>query len=100
MPLVKGSTHSGVAVSVAMMLRDPQTTAVVMAHETGHYLGLFHTQEGSFRGNSGIYDNIKDTPDDPNGAAANLMNYTVGTSTSLSQGQGYVMRNNPSVRLP
>ncbi len=99
MALAKGTTHSGVAVSLAMFAQDPTTTAVVMAHESGHFLGLYHTQENRMMlGGVGVYDNIADTPDTEAGAGANLMNYTAGTTISLSPGQGFVMRNNPLVK--
>jgi hypothetical protein len=99
MALARGTTHSGVAVSLAMFAQDPATTAVVMAHESGHFLGLYHTQENRMMlGGAAIYDNIADTQDTEAGAGANLMNYAAGTTTSLSAGQGFVMRNNPLVK--
>lgn len=97
-PYAKGSIHSGVAVSTAAFLNDPQQIAVVMAHETGHFLGLYHTQENNLFGGPAIYDNIGDTADDAEGSKANLMYFTAGTDVSLSAGQGFVMHNNPWVR--
>lgn len=98
MPLSKGTIHSGVAVATGILVQDPQTSAVVMAHETGHFLGLYHTQENNlFGGGPSIYDIIEDTPND-SGAQDNLMYFSAGTSTKLTPGQGFVMHNNPWVK--
>lgn len=98
MPLAKGTTHSGVAVSTSAFLNDPATVAVVMAHETGHFLGLYHSQENNMFGGPAVYDNISDTANTASGAQANLMYFSAGTATTLTPGQGLVMRNNPWVK--
>jgi hypothetical protein len=63
--------------------------ARVIAHELGHYLGLFHSVEAD-----GTTDQLEDT------SAANLMYFrpSVAGSTGLSARQGEVMRLHPSVR--
>ncbi len=97
LPYAQGTPHSGVAVSTAFLADEPATAAVVMAHETGHFLGLYHTQENDMFGGGPIYDGIGDTPDD-SGAEANLMYFSAGTDTTLSTGQGFVMNANPWVK--
>ncbi|MBT9556896.1 MAG: hypothetical protein IV100_12750 [Myxococcales bacterium] len=64
----------------------------VMAHECGHYLGLFHSSENS-SGGQGIHDPLPDTEEND---ASNLM-YFAGSGSNLSEGQGFVLRNNPWV---
>lgn len=97
-PYAQGTTHSGVAASTVFLADNPDTFAVVVAHETAHFLGLYHTQENNVFGGDPIYDNISDTPDDAEGARTNLMYFSAESSTSLSDGQGFVMRNNPWVK--
>lgn len=100
MARAKGTTHSGVAVALSMLTNADDRALVVMAHETGHFLGLYHTMEGSsqFDHSATVYDNIKDTPDTARDAARNLMYFTAGTDTTLSPGQGVVMRRSPFVQ--
>ena len=95
-PYAQGTTHSGVAVSTAFFLEQPGSFAIVLAHETGHFLGLYHTEEGSLFGPSGVHDPISDTAESPD-SANNLMYFTVGESTALTPGQGFVMKSNPWV---
>ncbi len=86
-----GTSRSGVAVATAL---DPDPAAIghIMAHETGHYLGLFHTTEIT-----GVSDQIPDTGEGREGAD-NLMFPTVTRgSAQLSDGQGWVLHRNPSV---
>ncbi len=73
-------------------------TSVVMAHEIGHYLGLFHTSEQGGQG----YDPIDDTPQCTSGFPDgcpdldNLMFPLAGTShTKLSDGQIHTIKANP-----
>ena len=79
--------------SVAEQVNWRFVAALVIAHETGHYLGLFHTVEFAPTGGADTYDNITDTLDTPAAAQNNLMFGAVGTSTTLTPGQGFVMRN-------
>jgi hypothetical protein len=86
-PLSTGSTNSGVAVAFAPAAGDPKILAHVMAHEGGHWLGLFHTSEIT-----GTADQLDDTPD---GMAGNtfLMYPAVGGGTTISPSQGNVLLN-------
>lgn len=56
---VGGTSKSGVVVTAADVLDDPDTTARIMAHEGGHFVGLFHTTEKD----GAKSDPISDTPE-------------------------------------
>lgn len=90
--LEPGTVRSGVAVATGL---DPNPAAIghIMGHETGHFLGLYHTQE--FFG--GITDQIPDTPTGF-ANADNLMFPTVTDApASLSPGQGAVLHLNAAI---
>ena len=117
-PAIHGTGHSGVVVSFdpTIVGTGPDSARVVgqiMAHEIGHYLGLFHTREretpcvagtGPTAGNPcapfGGEDVVADTAYDD---GENLMWFALGGAdgrtfnTALSLGQGFVMRRNPVV---
>lgn len=104
-----GTSKSGVIVSAVDYSTAPQDVGKIMAHEGGHFLGLFHTTE---RGGS-THDPIGDTPECPpsndtdgNGVmntaecqgkgAENVMWWTLTSGTaSFSADQGWVLRGNP-----
>lgn len=92
-PRVHGEVTSGVAVafSESVVGTDPQLLGSVIAHEFGHFLGLFHTRESSLTGAYGGEDTIADT--DPTDLS-NLMYWSVGSSgnTTLTPGQGFVLK--------
>ena len=118
-PAIHGTGHSGVVVAV-----DPAVVGVgsdagrivgqIMAHEIGHYLGLFHTRERSAPCSPGTgptptnscapfggEDVIPDTQADD---GANLMWYSVGGADGrtfnidLTSGQAFVLRRSPVVQ--
>ena len=94
---VQGTAKSAVFVSLQDVSGQGGPSAEVgfgqvMAHECGHYLGLYHSSELSF-GPQGIHDPIPDTAEND---MDNLMYYS-GAGTTLSDGQGFVLRNNPWV---
>ena len=72
--------------------------ARVMAHEMGHFLGLFHTTESS-----GAVDFIDDTTACPASGCTNatekyLMHWqAINGATVLTNGQGLVLRGHPLV---
>lgn len=53
-----GTGASGIAIATDMMLGEPQQLGRTLAHELGHYLGLFHTSER----NGEVLDPFDDTP--------------------------------------
>jgi len=81
--------------------------ALTMAHEVGHYLGLFHVRErlpacttsGQMDCSPwGGVDPIADTPTDETNAARYIMYWlAVGGNELLSPTQGLVWRRNPLV---
>lgn len=77
--------HAGVVVSAesACNLNLPN----VVAHEVGHFLGLFHTGELD-----GTMDNISDTEWEPE----NVMSQS-GYGREFTEGQGFVMRRHANV---
>lgn len=109
-PGVYGTLQSGVVVGWETTLGRRDLLAQTMAHECGHYLGLWHTVENvserppcTMSGQQdcslfGGVDPISDTPTNAS-AASYLMHWvTNGTNSVLSAGQGRVMRGFPVVR--
>lgn len=96
-PWVRGSLRSGVAVATGPFGGDAQRLGVVLAHELGHFLGLYHTKENDLFGGPEVYDAISDTPEDDR-ASDNLMYFLAADSTWLSDGQASVVRASPWTR--
>ncbi len=102
-----GTSKSGVVINAADLDASPDEIALIMAHEGGHFLGLFHPTEKDLTG----VDPLDDTPEcsdsDGDGAltsaecagsgAENVMWPTaqVGTATTFSADQGWVVARNP-----
>jgi hypothetical protein len=109
---VHGTPHSGVAVTLAGYRRSAERVSRTLAHEAGHYLGLFHTTEAE----GTLFDPLDDTPRcerdrDVDGSglldfteclgagAENLMFWASGrTARTLSPHQGFVVRGSPALR--
>ena len=90
-PLWQGTPKSGVAIAIKPVQGAPAQVETTVAHEVGHFLGLFHTSEQSF---TGIHDPLPDTPDND----ASYLMFNTGEGNRLSPWQGRVMRSNPWVR--
>jgi hypothetical protein len=89
-----GDRFAGVVVATAFS--DPQREAdllgITMAHEIGHFLGLFHTVEAN-----GMTDHLSDTGLSDEG---NLMHFlSVAGRDELTPYQGFVMRNHPAMAV-
>ncbi|PIE18184.1 MAG: hypothetical protein CSA66_05020 [Proteobacteria bacterium] len=94
-PLVQGTHRSGVAIAVAEVEGAPAGHDTTMAHEMGHFLGLFHTSEQSLGGLiPAIHDPLPDTPENDE----TYLMFNTGAGSLLSPWQGRVMRSNPWVR--
>lgn len=112
-PSVQGLPHGGVAVALAFLQQDPHTFAETIAHEGGHYLGLYHLSERDGK----AHDPLLDTPEcaaqlDQNGDAIvdgyecygsgddYLMFWTPGgrPQRTLSPEQKWVLLRNPAVQ--
>jgi hypothetical protein len=96
LPLHVGGPRGGVALSLALQPGGQDRLGPVMAHEMGHFLGLFHTSEPAVSGQDRLHDDLSDTAqDDP----ANLMYWSPGEqSTALSPQQAQILRTSPWVR--
>jgi hypothetical protein len=90
--------RGGVVVAASFLVDEPERFSLAVAHELGHLMGLFHTQEND-RFGADLFDHIADTPDD-DGARENLMFFDVSRieEASLSAGQGQVLQAMPLVR--
>lgn len=109
---VHGTSKSGVVVSAADLASAPTDVGRIMAHEGGHFLGLFHTTEKD----GSRFDPLDDTPEcgtenDANGdgtmntvecaadGSDNMMWWTLTPDTATtSDDQGFVLRSNPVAR--
>jgi hypothetical protein len=108
---LNGTSKSGVIVTAADLVVAPDDVGRIMAHEGGHFLGLYHTTERD----GARFDPIGDTPEcDPSkdanangemnstecaGAGAeNIMWWTLTTGdASFSGDQTWVLARNPAV---
>ena len=102
---IAGPKLNGTAVSGAMSVYDgfsPSLVGLIAAHEIGHFLGLYHTVE-----QGGAHDFVDDTADCPaSGTDAVcttvggglLMHWQAVGGTTLTVGQGRVLRSHPLLR--
>lgn len=105
-PGINGTVASGVVASWDNTGGRTDLLGAVLAHEVGHYLGLWHVRErldpctATGQMDCSIWggvDNIADTPT-TTAAQQYLMYWTTnGTNERLSPGQGRMMRLNPMV---
>ena len=93
--LSPGTARSGVAIATKEQTDIPASIETTVAHEVGHYLGLFHILEDNFGGLfPTVYDPLPDTPEENN--TDWLMHFN-GAGIKLSPWQGIVMRSNPVI---
>ncbi len=88
-PGVHGTGSSGVVMSVALF-DSPQQLGRALAHELGHYLGLFHPREAD----DVTLDPLGNTPNE----ATNLMFRTATGGQSLTDAQRSVLAESPLLR--
>lgn len=108
-----GTVSSGIVITGEMLgktfdfrgqqVNGNRMTGQVLAHEMGHFLGLFHTSEQGGRG----YDPLDDTQKCTNGFPEdcpdlkNLMFPLAGPDhTQISPGQSWVVKVNPLTKQP
>jgi hypothetical protein len=96
-PWSSSTPSSGVVVAGTWLDTNPDRFAVTLAHELGHWLGLFHTQEND-RFGAALYDNIDDTAEAP-GSRANLMFFDVSRidDEALTAGQSRTLQRGATV---
>ena len=89
---LQGSGRSAVLIALEEVSGDSEVPGIghTMAHEVGHYLGLFHSSELPFLG---LHDPLPDTPENDQ---QNLMFFS-GLGDQLTPQQTTVLRNNPWV---
>ena len=86
---------AGVVVATSFSEDEPSRDllGLTMAHEIGHFLGLFHTSEAA-----GFLDNISDTQEEPQ---RNLMHHLSQQGfDQLTEHQGMVVRGHPAGAAP
>jgi hypothetical protein len=96
--LGQGTGRSAVLLRTAAVpdgagLPAPADLGNTMAHEAGHYLGLFHASEQALFGPQ-LHDPLPDTPENDD---QNLMHYN-NLGNTISAQQGAVIRSNPWVQ--
>lgn len=102
-----GTSKSGVVINVANAAASPEQVSLIMAHEGGHFLGLFHPTENDLSGTDPLSDTPECSDSDGDGSltsaecegsgAENVMWPTaqVDTATSFSANQGWVVARSP-----
>jgi hypothetical protein len=92
-PLEVGCDRCGVMFSLQSDPTASKRLGAIMAHEIGHYLGLFHPTEPTGDGSAALHDNLPDTKAED---TDNLMHWAVTEKSSqLTAQQIAVLRISP-----
>jgi hypothetical protein len=111
-PAIMGTRHSGVALTMLGFRDSPKVLGQTMAHEGGHYLGLFHTSESNGTSHDPLpdtgqckasndqdFDGYVTTRECAGKGADNFMFWLADENASLvSPEQGRVLRRNPATK--
>lgn len=111
-PAIQGTPHSGVALTMMGFRDEPDVLGQTMAHEGGHYLGLFHTSESSGTShdplpdtaqckasNDSDFDGYVTTQECAGKGGDNFMFWLASVgSNKVSDEQGRVIRRNPATK--
>jgi hypothetical protein len=100
---IPGNSQSAIAVGTADLATDPEFTAKVIAHEMGHFMGLFHTTEKDFSSTDPLSDTPECTDTDGNGTASSeecpdggYLMFWSAKSVTVSDDQGWVLSRSPA----
>ena len=111
-PAIQGTPHSGVALTMMGFRDSPNVLGQTMAHEGGHYLGLFHTSESGGTShdplpdtaqckasNDSDFDGYVTTQECAGKGSENFMFWLAAEgSNQVSAEQGRVLRRNPATK--
>jgi hypothetical protein len=111
-PAIQGTPHSGVALTMMGFRDSPTVLGQTMAHEGGHYLGLFHTSESGGTSHDPLPDTAQcKASDDDNfdgyvtteecsgKGSENFMFWLASEGASqVSDEQGRAVRRNPATK--
>lgn len=111
-PAIQGTPHSGVALTMMGFRDSPTVLGQTMAHEGGHYLGLFHTSESGGTShdplpdtpqckasNDSDFDGYVTTQECAGKGAENFMFWLASDrANQVSPEQGRVLRRNPATK--
>ncbi len=111
-PAIQGTPHSGVALTMMGYRDSPTVFGQTMAHEGGHYLGLFHTSESGGTShdplpdtaqckasNDSNFDGYVTTQECAGKGSENFMFWLAADgSNQVSAEQGRVVRRNPATK--
>jgi len=111
-PAIQGTTHSGVALTMMGFRDQADVLGQTMAHEGGHYLGLFHTSESGGTShdplpdtleckasNDANFDGYVTTEECRGKGGDNFMFWLAADgSNKVSDEQGRVVRRNPATK--
>jgi len=111
-PAIQGTPHSGVALTMMGFRDQPNVLGQTMAHEGGHYLGLFHTSESGGTShdplpdtaqcpasNDSDFDGYVTTQECAGKGSDNFMFWLAADgSNKVSDEQGRVVRRNPATK--
>ena len=111
-PAIQGTVHSGVALTMMGFRDQPVVLGQTMAHEGGHYLGLFHTSESGGTShdplpdtaqckasNDADFDGYVTTQECSGRGSDNFMFWLAAEgSNRVSDEQGRVVRRNPATK--
>lgn len=88
---LNGTSKSGMIVTTADLAANPADVGKIIAHEGGHFLGLYHTTEKD----GSRSDPLGDTPTG-GASSSNLMWWTLADGPgTLTGDQSFVVRSNP-----